>query len=162
MGADSIVAIAAGEGPSADRDASQTLLREWRPRAETPLLDASSVSPARLPSASIWLFDEAPWLRDLSPGLPDELSIEPKQFILGGRSYDRGKFTLAAALSHPAGGDLSMGLLLAPSPQAALEAGRKLTHYGRYGYLVFEGATNVAKGSWTPGRSPLLKVWDRN
>jgi len=35
------------------------------------------------------------------------------------------------------------------------EAGRKLVHYGKYGYLVFEGGTNVAKGSWEIEGSPL-------
>ncbi len=35
------------------------------------------------------------------------------------------------------------------------EAGRKLVHYGKYGYLVFEGGKNVAKGSWDVKDSPL-------
>jgi hypothetical protein len=34
---------------------------------------------------------------------------------------------------------------------------RKLPHYGKYGYLGFEGPepTNVAKGEWLVARSPL-------
>ena len=32
---------------------------------------------------------------------------------------------------------------------------RKIPHYSKYSYLVFEGATNVAKGTWEAGDSPL-------
>ena len=33
--------------------------------------------------------------------------------------------------------------------------GRKIPHYGKYSYLLFEGGKNVAKGSWDVKSSPL-------
>lgn len=33
--------------------------------------------------------------------------------------------------------------------------GQLVPHYGKYSYLVFEGAKNVGKGQWEPGWSPL-------
>ena len=33
---------------------------------------------------------------------------------------------------------------------------RKVPHYSKYGYLVFEGDRNVEKGSWETGASPLV------
>ena len=43
-----------------------------------------------------------------------------------------------------------------PVEAAVVEAlGRKLPHYGRYSYLVFDGDTNVSKGNWIVETSPL-------
>jgi hypothetical protein len=33
--------------------------------------------------------------------------------------------------------------------------GRKVPHYGKYSYLVFEDGKNIAKGSWDVLSSPL-------
>lgn len=38
---------------------------------------------------------------------------------------------------------------------------RKLPHYGKYGYLLFHGETNVAKGVWDVESSPLIQNFDR-
>jgi hypothetical protein len=43
-----------------------------------------------------------------------------------------------------------------PADAGVVEAlGRKLPHYGGYSYLVFDGETNVDKGSWEVTNSPL-------
>jgi hypothetical protein len=43
-----------------------------------------------------------------------------------------------------------------PADASVVEAlGRKLPHYGVYSYLVFDGETNVDKGSWAVTNSPL-------
>ena len=36
----------------------------------------------------------------------------------------------------------------------------KVPHYGKYSYLVFEHARNVAKGTWPVTQSPLVHIWD--
>lgn len=36
---------------------------------------------------------------------------------------------------------------------------RKIPHYSKYSYLTFEGTTNVAKGMWEAGDSPLRAVF---
>jgi hypothetical protein len=33
--------------------------------------------------------------------------------------------------------------------------GRKIPHYGKYSYLVFDGARNVSKGIWSTSESPM-------
>jgi len=46
-----------------------------------------------------------------------------------------------------------------PSDASVVAAlGRKLPHYGGYSYLVFDGETNVNKGSWEVTTSPLRLV----
>ena len=41
---------------------------------------------------------------------------------------------------------------------------RKLPHYGKYGYLGFEGdePVNMAKGQWPVLHSPLIKIFDKS
>ncbi len=51
-----------------------------------------------------------------------------------------------------------LGWIAAASPVALPGLARKLPHYGKYGYLVFDGAApdNRIKGQWPPGDSGLV------
>jgi len=49
-----------------------------------------------------------------------------------------------------------IALFFGPDGEAIRDVGRKLVHYGKYGYLVFEGSQNIAKGSWEVRNSPLI------
>lgn len=159
MGADSLIAVLPGNADAASRKAYEELMREWRPDSSYTVIEEAGSSPQRMAGKGAWLFAEPVWWPSMAASLPPELKIDADSFTLSGTKYDRRKYTLAAALPNPAGDEESMAILIAPSPEAASAAGRKLTHYGKYGYLVFEGANNIAKGSWTPGRSPLTVTW---
>lgn len=52
-----------------------------------------------------------------------------------------------------------VGWIGADSAEAVAGLARKLPHYGKYGYLLFEGSapTNVAKGQWPAGESSLTR-----
>ncbi len=41
------------------------------------------------------------------------------------------------------------------NPDDAVAIARKIPHYSKSSYLVFDGVKNVAKGLWAPGESPL-------
>jgi len=58
---------------------------------------------------------------------------------------------------HPADEDLTVGLIRCYKEEAIPGLARKLPHYGKYSYLLFEGdePTNVAKGEWGTETSPL-------
>jgi hypothetical protein len=62
------------------------------------------------------------------------------------------------ALPDPARDERAYGLVFPQDPEAATALGRKLPHYGRYGYLLFDGERNVDKGSWVVRSSPLRFV----
>jgi hypothetical protein len=36
---------------------------------------------------------------------------------------------------------------------------RKITHYGKYSYLAFQGGKNLDKGIWPVETSPLIYEW---
>lgn len=48
-------------------------------------------------------------------------------------------------------------VVLSNDLQSLPRIGQLLPHYGKYSYLVFEGAKNVGKGQWPVGESPLKK-----
>lgn len=58
---------------------------------------------------------------------------------------------------HPDDEDLTIGWVRCYRDVAIPGLARKLPHYGKYSYLLFEGdePTNVAKGEWSTGSSPL-------
>ncbi len=63
---------------------------------------------------------------------------------------------------HPAGAEQAIALLVCGAPAAAEGLVRKLPHYGKYSFLAFEGEepSNVLKGQWGTGDSPLVASLD--
>ncbi|MGD8394280.1 MAG: M20/M25/M40 family metallo-hydrolase [Candidatus Eiseniibacteriota bacterium] len=78
---------------------------------------------------------------------------------VGGRSFPRAGRSFVAMLPHPLEPELSWGLVESDVTAAIPGLGRKLPHYRRYGFLVFQGEepTNVHKGEWSAIGSPLVR-----
>lgn len=76
---------------------------------------------------------------------------------IGGGVFVRGMHTFVLAGRNPQNRDLSLSFIASGSPDALSGLGRKLPHYHKYSYLVFEGdePSNVAKGKWPVFDSPL-------
>lgn len=160
MGADSLVAVLPSALPPAMETAYREMVKVWRPAAGAGVLSDRDVPFHRLGGAAVWLLGEPSWLDRLAPSLPDELVLTPGEFRVGGQVFDRATHTLVVALPHPVNDKEALGLILAPDENAINGIGRKIPHYGKYSYLVFEGETNVAKGMWSVARSPLMVVWE--
>ena len=62
---------------------------------------------------------------------------------------------------HPNNPDLSWTLIQASDINDLPDIGRKLPHYGKYGYLIFKGSQNIFKGEWEIENSPLVRRLDR-
>ncbi|MBI1948082.1 MAG: M20/M25/M40 family metallo-hydrolase [Deltaproteobacteria bacterium] len=90
----------------------------------------------------------------LSPGpfTPERLKAE---------RTEPGKSSLALALAHPKNEQLGVVFVAAHDARAVALLGKKLPHYGKYGWLAFAGDVakgeldNTQKGQWEPDRSPL-------
>lgn len=67
---------------------------------------------------------------------------------------------VVTAVCHPADPALPLVWIAASSPPALPGLGRKLPHYGKYGYLAFEGGepVNILKGQWPAVGSPLSRI----
>jgi hypothetical protein len=160
MGADSIVAVIAEGMPDALRSAYEGMATGWRQGPGTGIVSDGQVSLAGLNDAGVWILGEPAWFDRLHALLPRGLEIDETAFSLDGQQYDRSTHTLVLALPHPDSPDEAIGVVLTADAQALEAIGRKIPHYGKYSYLVFEGARNVAKGSWTIEQSPLIVVWE--
>jgi hypothetical protein len=88
--------------------------------------------------------------------LPKGLAISPRGFTLNGVTYDGPEDALFTVLGHSQGGDQLVGLFLPLSAKAVPRAARKISHYGKYSYLVFRKGINEAKGIWPAATSPLI------
>ena len=64
---------------------------------------------------------------------------------------------LAVVVEHPRNPALALTFVASPSTKMIPLLARKIPHYGKYGYVGFEGsdATNNLKGTWSQSTSPL-------
>jgi hypothetical protein len=68
-----------------------------------------------------------------------------------------GTSLVAADRAASAGGaSTPMGFFLPGSAEAVASIARKIPHYSKYSWLVFDGDRNVGKGLWEAGTSPLM------
>jgi len=103
--------------------------------------------------------DYAPIL--LNPAeLPDNLArmftATDSSIVISGTEYLRAghTFVLSGKNWEGFGGYL---VVLTEDPQSLPRLGQLIPHYGKYSYLVFEGARNVGKGQWAVAESPLKR-----
>lgn len=86
-----------------------------------------------------------------------DVSLSERRARLGGQSVTREGRALVVVGRNPRNPDQAIAWVALDNVAAMPGLGRKLPHYGKYGYLVFEGdePTNVAKGQWPVLDSPL-------
>ena len=91
----------------------------------------------------------------------DEVGVQGDSVVIAGKSYPSGGHSFLSVLRSPHDPGRGIAVFFGYDEESVREAGRKLVHYGKYGYLVFEGGKNVAKGSWEVKDSPLTYRFDR-
>ncbi len=64
--------------------------------------------------------------------------------------------TSVYALKHPSAEGKGILVIETDDDGDILSVTRKLPHYGKYSYLTFAGAKNIAKGTWNIKNSPLV------
>ncbi len=94
-------------------------------------------------------------------GFGSDIRLSRNFFELQGRRFASPEHTFFGVFNHPINGHRSAALFLPLSSRHAETVARKITHYGKYSYLVFQGAQNHLKGTWPVTDSPLIYRWDR-
>ncbi len=81
--------------------------------------------------------------------------LTTSQIILAGQHYARATHSAALALKNS---QQTAVVLLAPDQASLNTLLRKLPHYGKYSYVLFDAASgkNLAKGQWPVTDSPLI------
>lgn len=149
-------ADAAGDERAAWRD----LVSVWqRGKGEATVLPDSEL--AALPDGNVWVLG---WANRLVPAVlellaGDGVEVDSEKVAIGRETLARGGLSLVAVARHPSRPGRAVALVAADPPAAIAGLGRKLPHYGKYGYLAFRGEApdNVAKGAWVPTGSPLVR-----
>ncbi len=101
-----------------------------------------------LPSDRIW-----------RPGPNDRFRVTPGGFVLNGHAYSGPLISFFGVFRHPGGNGRSIALFLPADESLAKTVSAKITHYGKYSYLVFDKSGNQVKGTWEADQSPLTARW---
>ena len=73
-----------------------------------------------------------------------------------GEEFRGGKLVATLIDMHPSKPEKCVVYTLALTDADVLEGTRKLTHYGKYSYVLFDGDQNLRKGNWVvSGESPM-------
>ncbi|WP_432822698.1 M1 family metallopeptidase [Trichloromonas sp.] len=136
------------------RKAALTLVAALR-QERALVVHESAVSEEQLRDHDL-LFIGLPSRSAIRPALPDGLMIGDRTFEVAGNDFTRSAADLFAALPHPRQKQKNCALFISGSADSAKIAGRKIPHYGKYSYLVFEQGSNRIKGTWTsPGSKTI-------
>ncbi len=91
-------------------------------------------------------------------------NISPAMVSYGKRILKTGNNSFFIAVANPKNAAQTITLLSIGNDAAVDGLVRKLSHYGKYSYLAFEGdePSNIAKGNWQITDSPLIYAFDKN
>jgi hypothetical protein len=124
------------------------------------LVSANQLTPGTLPGSDVIVVGRPQELKPLL-GRKSPLGLGDGTFKVAGSSYSSGRQTLFAVLPHPGTADRAMALFCPEPGPGARAAARKITHYGRYSYLVFNGGRLQKRGTWPVRSSPMIYRWPR-
>jgi hypothetical protein len=93
------------------------------------------------------VFCGVPRDRSLLPPLPEGIAVAGNSFSVDGHSFAAPDALLVAVMRHPENTNGAVALFLPLSQQAAAQYLGKVTHYGKYSYLVFADGANRLKGT---------------
>ncbi len=86
----------------------------------------------------------------------DQLSVAADSVTIAGVTYPKAGNSFVLAGQNWDGFDKLLVVISSDTASLA-RIGQLVPHYGKYSYLVFQGAKNVAKGQWALTQSPLKK-----
>jgi PKD repeat protein len=110
-------------------------------------------------TSNLWVFGKNNKLSQKIKAQLNRYNVEVNEqgVTLDGRYFKWRNHSFVFALSHHNSYNKQIVWLVAPSKKSISGLMRKLPHYGKYGYLIFEGdePKNVVKGTWPSSRKGL-------
>ncbi len=137
-----LVVIGGARGPETEqaaRAAAQGLAKDKAPiRADRDVQDKDLAS-----APLVWLLGapvpDSPVARWVAKRIPEGAALGGDALQVGGRSAAGADAAACLVLEHPAPGQGALGVLDALSPAAMTALARRVTHYGKYSFLLFSG-----------------------
>lgn len=162
FGARKVVIVLPFSNPGFPADAWRALAKEWE-HDGADIHITTDESMKFLPSdRAIWLLGTsnrwASHFREYLPTVDGAFSAQGTTFP-GNKALPLEGHSFMYVMRNPANPDTSMGWIGGSVPEAIPGLARKLPHYGKYSYLAFSGTepTNVVKGQWSVGDSPMVR-----
>jgi hypothetical protein len=124
------------------------------------LVPEHTASPSQLKSHDILMIG-LPKRKELARHLPPRFIIQDRAFSLDGNLFHQPSDSFFGVFAHPSEKSRIAALFWPPASEYASMVVRKIAHYGKYSYLVFQKGQNQAKGIWTVESSPLVFHWNQ-
>ncbi len=116
---------------------------------------------AELPEGSVWVFGRNPALKNLilSQLKKSGIMVDERGISIAENTYPWQSHSFVFTINRTDNKKGTMTWVTADNPESLTGLIRKLPHYGKYGYLVFEGSApeNRAKGIWPSNPTGLQK-----
>ena len=91
--------------------------------------------------------------------LPPSLHLQKEGFSLGGVQGSNNGDMFFGVFTNPYDPVRVLAVLLPIDSPVAANVAAKITHYGRFSYLIFRDGRNRDNGSWEPADSPVVHRW---
>ena len=166
FGADKVLIILPSNASAEIKSEYTTLADNWA-RDSSALEIKWDREVEQLPTnQAIWLFGQSnTLLKTFSESIGKELfSNQKAQFFINKKPFLTATHSIAVTAPNPSNPKYTIGLFAAQAADAVHRLGRKLPHYKKYSYLVFEGieANNIYKGKWPLNNSALHFTLDKD
>jgi len=115
-------------------------------QGNAPVMDEDQLSDTEVARHDL-VFCGTPRDRSLLPRLPVGFDLEKEGFSVDGARFSEPDSLLFLVASGPEASGRVVSLFLPLSEAAAVKYSPKITHYGKYGYLVFSAGANRHKGT---------------
>ena len=160
FGADALLAVLPSAEPEEMRGAYRAVADAWARGKESTFEVVLDSEIEKLPEdRTVWVFGWKNRFRSAVAALLSayDAALEESALRIGKDSTARAKHSAALVTPRPGHPDLALGWMGSDTAAALPGLGRKLPHYAKYSYLVFEGdePTNIVKGTWPIVGSPL-------
>ena len=142
------------------------LAKQWQQRYSQQMEIINESELKQLPTdRSIWLVGWNNKFRDrVIDSLKDQnLQLTKDALQLGDKSFANDRHAFLMTTRHPKNREKTLLWLSSENINAIPGLTRKLPHYRKYSYLVFEGdgPSNIVKGQWDVNDSPMRVVLDK-
>jgi hypothetical protein len=161
FGAEQVLIVLPANATGEKRAAYDSLAKLWSHDAQQSISVTLDNEIDSLPADhAVWLFGrENRFVSVIDNGLaPYDSDFSEGAVRLGKKEFPTDRNSTIVTVRHPHNPKSVAVMLVTDSMQAAMGLSRKLPHYGKYSYLVFEGTepTNTEKGQWPAVNSPLV------
>lgn len=163
FGAEKVLVVMPAKASPELMAAFQALIESWRqehPEIQVRRDDEIKTLPR---DRAVWLLGaENRFVAQMLTSLPaQEVKKEADAIAMGGDAYDLNDHSIVLTARAEPNATQAMAWLATRQSAAVPGLARKLPHYGKYSYLIFNGAepTNIAKGQWPVLQSPLSVVF---